>query len=84
MLRHNDHFLGFKRAGVYGLAELIEDLATLPDGLTELALHPSMADGMPYHHLRGDGERRALLDASFLDHLARLKIERITWEMAAS
>jgi len=83
-LRHNDHFLGFKRAGVYGLAELVEDLAALPDGLTELALHPSVADGMPYHQLRGDTERRAMLNASFLDHLARLKIERLTWEMVAA
>ena len=84
MLRHNDHFLGFKRVGAYGLEELITDLTRLPDGLTELALHPSMADGVPYDHLHGDRERRALLDASFLDHLARLQIQLTTWEAATA
>lgn len=83
-LCRNDHFLGFKRVGVYGLAELIEDLTTLPDGLTELALHPSMVDGAPYPHLCGDRERRALLDASFLDQIARLNIELTNWETAAT
>jgi hypothetical protein len=50
--------------------------------LTELALHPSTADGVPYRHLRGNRERRALLDATFPDHLARLGITLTTWELA--
>ncbi len=40
-LSHNDHFLGFKRAGGYGIPELLEDLESIPTGLTEIGLHPS-------------------------------------------
>jgi len=80
-LRHNDHFLGFRRAGGYGSAELIQDLGMMRAGLTELALHPSIEDAVPYPHLRGNRERQALLDDSFLDQAARLGIELTTWSM---
>ena len=81
-LRHNDHFLGFRRAGAYGLAELRADLSALRHGLTELALHPSKEDGMPYPRLRGNRERLALLDASFRDLITQSGVELTTWEEA--
>jgi hypothetical protein len=59
---------------------LIEDLQMLPEGLTELALHPSTKDGVPYPKLRGNREREALLDQAFLSQLARLGVELTTWE----
>jgi predicted glycoside hydrolase/deacetylase ChbG (UPF0249 family) len=76
---HNDHFLGFKRAGGYGLQELLGDLAEISDGVTELALHPSRVDGSPYPGMSGDRERRALLDADLPRRLAAMGIERISW-----
>lgn len=82
-LRHNDHFLGFQRVGGYALAELIEDLRRMPNGLTEIALHPSREDGVPYPNLCGDRERQALLDDSFLAQIKRLGIELTSWEMVA-
>lgn len=79
-LQHNDQFLGFKRAGAYGIAELIDDLRNLPSGLTEVGLHPSAADGVPYANLFGNRERQALLDRSLPLWLADLEIELTTWE----
>ncbi|HMY73650.1 MAG TPA: hypothetical protein PLQ88_17670, partial [Blastocatellia bacterium] len=81
--RHNDHFLGFKRAGLYGLEALLADLKTLQPGVTEIALHPSTADGAPYPHLLGDGERRALLSPSLVEQCAALGIELTTWREIA-
>ncbi len=78
-LRHNDHFLGFKRAGLYGLEALLADLKTLQPGVTEIALHPSTADNVPYPHLLGDGERRALLSSSLPEQCAAQGIELTTW-----
>src|SRR5205085_10393703 len=68
-LHHNDHFLGFKRAGAYASAELLADLRRLPAGLTEIALHPSLNDGVPYPHFLGNRERLALLDKSLPEHI---------------
>ena len=82
-LLSNDCFRGFGRSGGYGLAELIEDLAGIPEGLTELALHPSMCDGVPYPRISGDRERRALLHESFPDLIKQLGIELTTWETVA-
>jgi predicted glycoside hydrolase/deacetylase ChbG (UPF0249 family) len=78
-LQHNDHFLGFKRAGAYGSAELLADLRRLPAGLTEITLHPSLEDGVPYPHFLGNRERLALLDASLYEQLAELGIKLTTW-----
>jgi len=78
-LRHNDNFLGFRRVGAYGVTELIEDLRRIPYGLTEIALHPSMKDGVPYPKLNGDLERKTLLDDSLPGRIKGLGIELITW-----
>lgn len=79
-LRHNNHFLGFSRVGAYGIDELMEDLRTIPAGVTEIALHPSMADGAPYPKLRGNRERLALLNDDLPDRIKQLGIELTTWE----
>jgi predicted glycoside hydrolase/deacetylase ChbG (UPF0249 family) len=78
-LRYNNQFLGFKRAGAYGITELIEDLRYIPNGLTEIALHPSVEDGVPYPNLSGSRELRALLDDSLPDRIKQLGIELTTW-----
>src|SRR5262245_55309084 len=77
-LRHNDHFLGFKRTGAYGGSELIADLRKLPAGLTEVTLHPSLEDGMPYPRLFGNRERLAALDESLHEQLSDSGIELTT------
>ncbi len=82
-LRHNDYFLGFMRAGAYGITELVADLQTVPNGLTEIALHPSVKDGVPYPKLHGDRERKALLDESLPDRIKQLGIDLTTWSAAA-
>ena len=79
-LRHNDHFLGFKRAGAYAKAELLADLQSLPEGLTEVTLHPSLSDGAPYPNLYGNRERLALLDESLPQQLKALGFELTTWK----
>ena len=79
-LRHNDHFLGFKRAGAYGLKELIADLRNASPGVTEIALHPSTQNKSPYPGLFGNRERLALLDASLPDQLAAMGIEITSWK----
>src|SRR5215510_9786234 len=78
-LRHNDHFLGFKRAGAYGSSELIADLLKLPAGLTEVTLHPSLEDGIPYPRLFGNRERLAAIDESLREQLSDTGIELTTW-----
>ncbi|MFN0112697.1 MAG: carbohydrate deacetylase [Blastocatellia bacterium] len=78
-LHHNDHLLGFKRAGAYELATLLDDLRALSDGLTEIALHPSATDKVPYAGLFGNRERQALLDPFLPERLAEMKIEVTTW-----
>jgi predicted glycoside hydrolase/deacetylase ChbG (UPF0249 family) len=78
-LHHNDHFLGFKRAGAYATAELLADLQQLPAGLTEVTLHPSLKDGTPYPNLYGNRERLALLDECLHEQLKVLGIELTTW-----
>lgn len=81
----NDHFLGFKRAGSYGETELIEDLQNLNDGVTELCLHPSLSDRMPYQSLRGALEYEALSSERVWRQIARSKIQLLTWaELAES
>jgi len=78
-LIHNDHFLGFKRAGAYGMKELLEDIRSIPEGLTEIALHPSIEDQVPYPKLFGNRERQALLDDSLLDQIQASGIQLTTW-----
>ena len=83
-LLSNDCFRGFGRSGGYGLAELTEDLASIPEGLTELAMHPSMSDGVPYPRIAGDRERRALLHETFPTLIKELGIQLTTWETVAN
>ena len=78
-LHRNDHFLGFRHAGHYDQAGLLRDLALLPDGVTEVALHPSAQANLPYPAYRGDGEMNALLDEKWPEHLQRLRVEVIRW-----
>ena len=78
-LHHNDHLLGCKRAGAYELTTLLDDLRAIPDGLTEIALHPSTADNFPYPTLFGNRERQNMLDPSLPERLAELGIELTTW-----
>ncbi len=78
-LRYNDHFLGFKRAGEYGLAEWLVDLETLQAGVTEVALHPSRQNHTPYPTLRGKDECAALLSREFHAQLQKLNIQLMQW-----
>lgn len=82
-LIHNDHLLGFKRAGAYDLATLLEDARKIPVGLTEIALHPSTTDNVPYTGLFGHRELKALLAPSLPEHLAGMGIELTTWRAIA-
>jgi predicted glycoside hydrolase/deacetylase ChbG (UPF0249 family) len=79
-LRRNNHFLGFSRAGAYGVAELIKDLRMIPDGVTEIAPHPSMVDGGPDPKLRGKRERLALFSDDPHFQIEQLGIELTTRE----
>lgn len=78
-LLNNQHFLGFKRAGTYGADEMINDLRNLKAGLTELIVHPSMVNGVPYPSMNGKREFEALNSSKLFDHIAELKIELLTW-----
>ncbi len=75
----NHHFLGFKRSGSYGEAEMIGDLKNLKDGVTELCVHPSVCDKVPYPTFRGALEYEALLSAKLWEEIAESKIELTTW-----
>lgn len=79
-IRTNNHFLGFKRAGSYGEQEMIADLKNLENGVTELCIHPSLDDGVPYQDLRGTLEYEALANANLWKQIAELQIELTTWE----
>jgi hypothetical protein len=75
----NDHFLGFKRAGSYGEAELINDIKNLEDGITELIVHPSIYDGIPYPGYGGEVEYTALLGPDLYTEILAADIELVTW-----
>lgn len=78
-LQCNDHFLGFRRAGHYTAATLLAEIASLPAGLTELAVHPSTRDGLPYAEYESGRERAALLDTSFRNGLRELEVNLVSW-----
>lgn len=78
-LNVNNHFLGFKRAGIYGENEMIADLKNLKEGVTELCVHPSLDDGVPYPALRGTLEYEALSSPKLWREIAASKIELTTW-----
>lgn len=75
----NHHFLGFKRAGSYGENEMINDLENLKEGVTELCVHPSICDGIPYAELRGELEYEALSGSKLWKQISESKIELVTW-----
>lgn len=75
----NNHFLGFKRAGVYAETEMAADLKNLKDGVTELCLHPSLDDGVPYPSLCGTLEYEALYGSKLWRQIAESQIELTTW-----
>ena len=75
----NNHFLGFKRVGFYGENEMISDLKTLKDGITELCIHPSLCDRVPYSSIRGELEYEALLSQKLWRQIAESEIELTTW-----
>ena len=52
----NDYFLGFNQAGNYDINTIKADLGRMPEGLTELAIHPSVKDGYPYFKFNGRRE----------------------------
>jgi chitin disaccharide deacetylase len=78
-IRHNDHFLGFERAGNYDLPALLEDVKSLREGVTELALHPGVRDNFPYAGLRGRSELMAVLDQKFVAALSAESVELTSW-----
>ncbi len=75
----NAHFLGFKRAGAYSLDALLADIPRLKNGVTELVIHPSLYDGLPYPELRGGMEYEALLDNDIRELTAEHHIELTSW-----
>jgi predicted glycoside hydrolase/deacetylase ChbG (UPF0249 family) len=81
-LRHNQHFLGFRHAGHYDRDTLLRDLARMPAGVIEVALHPSVQANHPYPAYRGDLELAALLDDEWPRALQRLGIAMIGWRDA--
>jgi len=78
-LHCNDHFLGFRRAGHYTAATLLADISSLPVGLTEVAIHPSARDSVPYAGYEGGQEKTAILDTSFRNGLRKLEINLVSW-----
>ncbi len=75
----NRHLLGFKRAGRYGENEMLADLENLKDGITEMVVHPSLYDAIPYPKMRGAIEYEALQSRRFRQKIADSKIECTTW-----
>jgi hypothetical protein len=67
-IRFNDTILGLADSGRVDAARMRELVATLPDGVTELYVHPATrrwngTDGLPDGH-RPEAELAALMDAS--------------------
>ncbi len=79
----NQHFLGFQRAGRYQLPALLADVRRLPAGVTEVALHPSLADGFPYAQYQGYQELQTILQDEFLSHLQQAGVTLTSWHQCA-
>lgn len=75
----NDHLLGFKRAGFYGEEEILADLTHLREGVTELVIHPSLEDHLPYQGFYGGKEYQALLSPKIKQRINDLEIEISSW-----
>jgi predicted glycoside hydrolase/deacetylase ChbG (UPF0249 family) len=76
----NDHFLGFKRAGYYREDEMVNDIKDLKDGVTEITVHPSLDDGVPYPHFHGEMEYRALQGSKIWKQIEDSNVELVTWK----
>jgi hopanoid biosynthesis associated protein HpnK len=76
-LRSPDHFLGLAGTGHMNLRLLRCLIDTLPDGRTELMLHPGICDAdLAATHSRLQKERQSELDLLLDPELKRLLIER--------
>jgi hopanoid biosynthesis associated protein HpnK len=76
-LRSPDHFLGLTGTGRMNLPLLRSLVDTLPDGRTELMLHPGICDAdLSATHSRLQTERQAELDLLLDRELKRLIVER--------
>ncbi len=75
----NHHFLGFKRVGIYGETEMVADVKNLKYGVTELCVHPSLDDGIPYPAIRGTLEYETLSGSKLWKQIAESEIEITTW-----
>ncbi|MCY7344910.1 MAG: ChbG/HpnK family deacetylase [Pyrinomonadaceae bacterium] len=75
----NNHFLGFKRVGIYGETEMVADVRNLKNGVTELCVHPSLDDGIPYPAIRGTLEYEALSGSKLWKQIVESEIELTTW-----
>ena len=82
-LTTSDHFLGFKRMGIYGEREMADDLKELKDGVTEMIVHPSLYDGVPYPEMNGEIEFRALQSTGLRNEIESQGVERVTWRDVA-
>ncbi len=75
----NNHFLGFKRVGIYGETEMVADVKNLKNGVTELCVHPSLDDEIPYPAIRGTLEYEALSGSKLWKQIVESEIEITTW-----
>lgn len=82
-LTTSDHFLGFKRTGIYSETEMADDLKELKDGVTEMVVHPSLYDGVPYPSMHGEVEFKALQSPRLRQQIKRLGVELVTWRDVA-
>lgn len=82
-LMTSDHFLGFKRTGTYAETEMADDLKELKDGVTELIVHPSLCDGVPYPKMNGEIEFRALQSDGLRRTIKTHGVELVTWRDVA-
>lgn len=78
-LTSNEHLLGFKRAGFYGADAMKEDVKNLRAGVTEMVVHPSLYDAIPYPKMRGALEYEALQSPEFWRQIEDANIEITTW-----
>jgi len=76
-IRTPDHFLGLAGTGHMNLALMRSLVDTLPDGCSELMLHPGICDAdLAATHSRLQKERQAELDLLLDPELKRLLTER--------
>jgi predicted glycoside hydrolase/deacetylase ChbG (UPF0249 family) len=87
--RATDHFAGFQITGRFGAADLVELVATLPEGSTELMVHPGYCgDALRAAPTRLKQSRRQELDAltapEVREALARHSVELTDYRRLAA